>query len=123
MRYIIVPKPVELTNLTLTTTNKHPLVTFSGFIRQILVQDPSVTATDDKLEMFTEVAELFADATPGSVVEITDRHHEFFMNLAKGFAYASESKFDLLPLIRAVTSAKKEAPVTQAPNEAASKSE
>ncbi len=110
MRYVIVPKPVELTNLTLNSTNKHPTVSFSSYIKQILVQDPSVTASDERIEMFTEVASLFQDKEPGSVVEMQDRLHEFFMKLAQGFAYAAESKFDLLPLVRAVTSAKSSPP-------------
>jgi hypothetical protein len=105
MRYITIPKSVEIENTTVSTTGKPAEVSFRQFVRNILVGHGDVTKNDENLRLFMEIGDKVKEAEVGSVVELSGEQHELLSTLARTFQYAPDFKLSILPLIRAVTSA------------------
>lgn len=108
MRYITIPKDVILDGVK-KADGSDVSMSFNEMVRA-LVTSQKITESDTTISAFIDITDALKSATPGSVVELSNEHHEFLSALARGFEYAPQVKLALLPLIRAITSAASKKP-------------
>ena len=103
MRYLTVPKKVEVDGVLDNRTGKPMQVSFADFLRVILIGHKDVTKDDASIRMFMELSEEVKDASPGDVLSLNNEQHEFFSTLARTHDYSPGVKLSVMPHIRAVT--------------------
>lgn len=115
MRYVVIPSDVVFDNLPEHPITKKPQsMNFVALVRNVLVQDPKVTADHAAIDRYLALADVVKDLKPGDVWSLTDEDHEWLSGVARGFAYNPDLKLQILHLVRAITGAATKKPGAKA---------
>jgi len=109
MRHIVIPRHVVIEAIV-KPDGTHPAFTFKDLVRAY-AGSSKVVESDQTIGWMMEINEAFGDYAPGTVVALPDEQHEFLVGVMRAFKHNDDIKMDLLPLLRAITSAAKERPV------------
>lgn len=109
MRYITIPPTTPIEG-AMTPAGKPAEITFTQFVRNILVGHGEVTKNDENLRLFMEMADQVKTTHPGDVWELNGPQHELLSQMARTYQYAADFKISILSFIRAITSAPEKAP-------------
>lgn len=107
MRYVKIPKPVELVAAPAGPDGKLPTLDLIGLVRDTLGTQSAWRSDDTAAGHYLDIVDALTGVAVGAVAKLTDESHEKLVQVMRGFEPAPMFAHPYMKLFRAVSSAPK----------------